>query len=269
MASSSHGPTSPVAATTPLSLARRVIVLGLVASACAGPQAVTSTGLTATTEASTISTVAPPTTVAPNTTVAPSTTSTVPETTTTADGRPITGVTAERLGHSWSEGCPVAIEDLRLVRVDYLGFDGDQHRGELVVHEDHALPIVEVFATMLAIGFPIESVIPIGDLPKDAEDNPDYNNTSLFNCRFVEGTSTWSQHAFGRAIDINPFQNPFVDEDRIWPTGAEEYLDRDRDEAAMIHPGDGVVEAFASIGWPWGGNWNSLKDYQHFSSTGT
>ena len=269
MASSSRGPTSPVAATTPLSLARKLAVLGLVASACAGgPQAVTSTGPTASTGASTTSTTVLPV-VSTTAAVAPTTFSTLPETTTTVDARPITDVTAERLGHSWSEGCPVAVEDLRLVRVDYLGFDGAQHRGELVVHRDQTLPIVEVFATLLAIGFPVESVIPIGDLPEDAEDDPAYNNTSAFDCRFVEGTTSWSQHAFGRAIDINPFQNPFVDGDRIWPTGAGEYLDRDRDEAAMIQPGDGVVEAFASIGWPWGGNWNSLKDYQHFSSTGT
>lgn len=244
-----------------------MVALGLVVGACAGgPQAVTTSGPTATTQASTTTTTEPAGTTI---TVAPTTTSTVPETTTTADPGPITEVTAERLGHSWSEGCPVGIEDLRLVRVDYLGFDGTEHRGELVVHEDQALPIVEVFATLLAIGFPIESVTPIGDLPEDAEDDPTYNNTSSFHCRFVEGTTTWSQHAYGRAIDINPFQNPFVDGDRIWPTGATAYLDRGREEAAMIQPGDGVVEAFASIGWPWGGNWNSLKDYQHFSSTGT
>lgn len=196
-------------------------------------------------------------------------TTTMPEPTITVDNDPVQEVTAERLSHSWSEGCPVDVEDLRLVRVDYLGFDGAEHRGELVVHRDQALPVVEVLATLLAAEFPIESIIPIGDLPEDAEDSPVYNNTSAFNCRFVEGTSTWSQHAYGRAIDINPFQNPFVDGDRIWPTGAEAYLDRSRDEPAMIHAGDGVVEAFASIGWPWGGNWSSLKDYQHFSSTGT
>lgn len=239
----------------------------LVFGACTGGSEEPATTFVATTMPQRLTTfpAAAPTTTDPTTTSS----STIGETTSTVDDQQVAEVTAKRLGHSWSEGCPVPLENLRLLRVDYLGFDGNEHRGELVVHADQALPVVEVFATLLAIEFPIESVIPIGDLPEDAEESPDYNNTSAFHCRFVEGTTRWSQHAYGRAIDINPFQNPLVDGDRIWPTGAAAYLDRSRDEPAMIQSGDEVVEAFAAIGWPWGGYWQSLKDYQHFSATGT
>ena len=94
------------------------------------------------------------------------------------------------------------------------------------------------------------------------------DNTSGFNCRRVPGTRTWSQHAFGLAIDINPLENPFVHDGIVDPPGGRRYLDRSHFRRGMIRPGDVVVGAFASIGWSWGGRWSS-PDYQHFSLTGT
>jgi hypothetical protein len=94
------------------------------------------------------------------------------------------------------------------------------------------------------------------------------NNTSAFNCRYVAGTTRWSEHAYGRAIDINPIQNPYVSGSYVSPAAGRAYADRSRRAPGMIHAGDVVVRAFASIGWKWGGYWRSSKDYQHFSSTG-
>ncbi|MGB7860195.1 MAG: M15 family metallopeptidase [Acidimicrobiia bacterium] len=156
-------------------------------------------------------------------------------------------------------------EDLQLVTFTYWGFDGESRDGNIVVHSGVSRAVLAVFDSLFDNRYPIESVIPIGDLPVDAESRPDYNNTSGFHCRVVEGTNRWSDHAYGLAIDLNPLLNPFVDRDgEIWPTGAERYLDRGLGEPGMIDPAGGVVLAFESIGWEWGGNWQSIKDYHHF-----
>jgi hypothetical protein len=95
------------------------------------------------------------------------------------------------------------------------------------------------------------------------------NNTSAFNCRFVSGTTRWSQHAYGRAIDINPVRNPYVDGSYVSPTAGAPYADRMKHRIGMIHAGDKVVRAFADENWKWGGYWSPYQDYMHFSRTGT
>lgn len=191
------------------------------------------------------------------------TTSTIPRFETS-----IETVDAEALSHSWKEGCPVAPEDLRLIALSYWGFDGTVRRGEVIVHDDEARAVVEMFEVLFDNGYPIESLIPVGELPEDAEDAPGYSNTSGFHCRVVAGTNRWSEHAYGRAIDINPHLNPLVDKGEVWPVGSDEYVDRSLGEPGMITDGDVVVQAFAAVGWGWGGHWTSLKDYHHFSATG-
>jgi hypothetical protein len=111
-------------------------------------------------------------------------------------------------------------------------------------------------------------MIPIGELPEGAEDQPGYVNTSAFHCRPVKGSTSISEHAFGRAVDLNPHLNPYIRGDVVWPEGSERYLDRSLGEPGMITEGDVVVTAFDEIGWGWGGRWRSLKDYHHFSATG-
>jgi hypothetical protein len=96
----------------------------------------------------------------------------------------------------------------------------------------------------------------------------DTNNTSAFECRPVTLGSSWSQHAYGRAVDINPFHNPYVRADLVVPERALAYRNRARRRPGMIVPGDYVTRAFAAIGWGWGGDWSSLKDWMHFSETG-
>lgn len=172
------------------------------------------------------------------------------------------------MAHSWHEGCPIDVRELRLVAVTHWDFAGVAQTGEIVVHTDQARAVIAVFEALFDGGYPIVSMVPIGDLPVGAEDQPDYANTSGYHCRVVAGTKRWSQHALGLAIDLNPFQNPLVSDTEIWPSGAERYVDRDFDEPGMITQDDIVLTAFGSIGWGWGGNWSSLKDYHHFSATG-
>ena len=171
-------------------------------------------------------------------------------------------------GSSWHRGCPVGFADLRLVTLRRWGMDGDVHPGRLVVHRDQARKIVRVMRRLFELRFPIRRMWLI-----DAFDGSDHlsmrwNNTSAFNCRYVAGTTRWSQHAYGRAIDVNPVQNPYVSGDYVSPEKGERFADRSLREPGMIHRDDGVVRAFRANDWKWGGYWSGAKDYQHFSRTG-
>ena len=169
---------------------------------------------------------------------------------------------------SWRPGCPVPLSDLRLVKLTHWGFDGQAHPGELVVHRDVAGRILGVFASLYEARFPIQQVRLIDEFGGDDDRSMAANNTSAFNCRRVAGTSRWSHHAFGRAIDINPVQNPYVrSAGDVRPPEGRPYIRRDPNVPGLITANGPVVAAFARIGWPWGGRWAS-PDYQHFSSTG-
>jgi hypothetical protein len=171
-------------------------------------------------------------------------------------------------GSSWHRGCPVALDNLRLVTVRRFGMDGDAHRGRLVVHRDQAPRIVRVMRRLFEVRFPIHSMWLIDRYDGSDSRSMRANNTSAFNCRYVAGTTRWSQHAYGRAIDVNPVQNPYVSGDYVSPEAGERYADRSLTEPGMIHRGDAVVRAFGANDWKWGGNWSGTKDYQHFSRTG-
>ena len=170
---------------------------------------------------------------------------------------------------SWRPGCPVPLEDLRLVTVEHWGFDGRMHQGELVVHRSYARAVQDVFRRLAEARFPIEHVELVDVYLADDDRSMAANNTSAFNCRTLGGRpGMWSQHAYGWAIDINPVQNPYLRAGRVSPAASEPYVDRSVPRPGMIRPGDVVVRAFAGIGWRWGGNWTRFKDYQHFSATG-
>lgn len=175
-----------------------------------------------------------------------------------------------RLPYSWREGCPVAVDDLRLLTVTYWGFDGRAHTGELVLHRDQAPKILSAMGRLYEERFPIERMELVDNYGGDDDRSGEANNTSAFNCREVEDSpGIWSQHAFGRAIDINPVQNPFIGRSgEISPPSGVAYVDRSQRRPGMIHSQDAVVAAFRSVGWEWGGHWSTSKDYQHFSSTG-
>lgn len=179
---------------------------------------------------------------------------------------PVTPAIRERMGETWSPGCPVALADLRYVTVAFRGFDGAAHTGELVVAASQARGVVSVFRTLFGAGFPIEEMRLPGTADLEAAPTGDGNNTAALVCRAARGQTRWSAHAYGLAVDVNPFQNPYVDDDLVLPELASAYLDRGRVRPGMVQPDDVVVRAFARIGWSWGGEWSSLRDYQHFSA---
>jgi hypothetical protein len=182
--------------------------------------------------------------------------------------RPIGPRVRERMGTSWEPGCPVGLRDLRYLTVTFWGFDKAPHTGELIVHADHARGVLGVFEQLYAARFPIEQMT----LPTSSERDPtpsgDGNGTGAMVCRATTGGTSYSAHAYGLAIDLNPFQNPYRSGDLVIPERASAYLDRSWRRPGMIAPDGLVVRAFAEIGWSWGGDWQSLKDYQHFSATG-
>ena len=166
--------------------------------------------------------------------------------------------------------CPVELADLRLLSVRYVGFDGQAHIGQLIVHRRHAQDLIGVFRELYEARFPIRRMRLVDAYGGDDDRSMAADNTSAYNCRTVAGQSTFSAHAYGAAVDINPVENPYVTADGILPPAGQRFVDVDRTAKATAARGvivtdDVVVRAFARIGWKWGGVWNEA-DYQHFSS---
>jgi len=202
---------------------------------------------------------------------------TIPTTTaateTTTAGQPffqssIGPIAPAEVSSSWREGCPLDVASLRAVDVSHFGYDGEVHTGRLVVAEDVAEDLVVIMSRLFEAGFPIERMEPIDAYGGDDELSMAANNTSAFNCRPVTGGSSWSEHSYGSAIDVNPLVNPYVMGGTVLPPEGAAYADRTVEAPGMIHDGDLVVQAFAAHGWIWGGTWSSPKDYQHFSTSG-
>lgn len=172
-------------------------------------------------------------------------------------------------GKSYGEDCNVPLSELRYVRVLHYGFDGQVHVGELVVNQAIAQDITDIFKELFDAKYPIEKMVLIDEYDGDDDASMADNNTSSFNFRLVEGTSTLSKHAFGLAIDINPLYNPYIPEragvTEVLPVNAGEYTDRTTGCEYYILHGDICYQAFISRGFTWGGDWNVSKDYQHFS----
>ncbi|MGH3133127.1 MAG: M15 family metallopeptidase [Gaiellaceae bacterium] len=171
-------------------------------------------------------------------------------------------------GVSWRPGCPVPLRDLRLLQLSYRRFDGRPRTGRLIVHVDVARDLVSVFRKLYRQRVPIRRMVPVDAYGGSDFDSIEADNTSAFNCRLVEGTRRWSEHAYGRAIDVNPIENPYVSGGRTSHRASLPYVDRSRRRAGMAYEGGTLVRAFDAIGWGWGGRWTSIKDYQHFSASG-
>jgi poly-gamma-glutamate synthesis protein (capsule biosynthesis protein) len=177
-----------------------------------------------------------------------------------------------RMRFSHGPGCPLRWSDLRYLQMTYVGFDGKTHTGEMVVHASHARAVTEVFRQVYDARWPIRGMRLVDDYGDD-DRSMAANNTSGYNCRRVAGTDSWSAHAYGAAIDVNPVQNPDVTGSSIGPPAGRRFALIDRSAGAhvpagTIRAGDVVVSAFAGIGWEWGGTWSKSKDYQHFSAGG-
>ncbi len=171
-------------------------------------------------------------------------------------------------GVSWRPGCPVPLSALRLLRLSYWGFDGRVHQGELIVNADATAAVLTAFRLLFAARYPIHQMRPVEAFGGSDERSMLADNTSAFNCRGVPGSTAWSQHAYGRAVDLNPFENPEVRGGQVDPPAAAGWADRSRTAPAVIHHGDGAWRAFAAVGWVWGGDWSYPLDYMHFSANG-
>ena len=264
-----------------------IVATTLVATSCAdssepstaavAAEAATST-VVSTTDAPDTTATEPPTAAAAVETTAPPTVSTFPATTTTAiipttTAAPtysavVSEITPEieaRMTASWREGCPVGLDELAHIELTHWNFDEKPVTGELIVAAHHAEGVVQVFEKLFEARFLIERMELVDVYEGDDDLSMAANNTSAFNCREVAWRpGVWSRHAFGRAIDINPLMNPYVSATRLLPPEGAEFVDRTLGVPGMILAEDVVVQAFAEIGWTWGGYWQSAKDYQHF-----
>jgi hypothetical protein len=191
-----------------------------------------------------------------------------------SDGRfhsstgPITPALRQRMGRTYQPNCPVGLDQLRYLRLTFRGFDGKAHTGELVVAAKVSGQVVAIFRDLFALGFPIEQMtLPTtGDV--DARPTGDGNTTAGFVCRAARGQTRFSAHAYGLAIDVNSFTNPYRKGALVLPELASAYTDRTWVRPGMFVRGSAEVRAFTSRGWTWGGTYTSLKDWMHFSVTG-
>src|SRR2546421_3007823 len=185
-------------------------------------------------------------------------------------------VRTELAGRFWHAGCPVSLSRLRVLTVSYWGFDGRVHAGQLIVNRDATAPLTKVFRRLFELQFSIRHMR-LADAygPPQRSGSADGDISDAFECRQAvpspcsggSGTGSWSEHAYGEAVDLNPIENPYVGCGRTRKRASLPYLDRSHLRRGMVTPA--VVQAFRSIGWGWGGDWTgSTQDYMHFSASG-
>ncbi len=173
--------------------------------------------------------------------------------------------TAKMRGVSWHEGCPVAPAELRMLTLRYWDFEGHEQTGRLIVNAAVAGEVASIFRELHARKFPIERMQPIEEYGGNDDRSMEANNTSAFNCRDVTGQpGKFSNHSWGRAIDLNPLTNPYVKGEKVLPAAGRTYLDRTQSYKGGIERDGFVVELFKKHGWAWGGDWKDRQDYQHF-----
>jgi hypothetical protein len=205
--------------------------------------------------------------VPPPTTTPPLPTTTLPEPPPSFEYA-ISPVTAEEVSESWREGCPLHWENLSLLTMSYWNFAGRPVKGRMVINSSIAEDVVSIFEKLFAMKFPIERMALVDDYGGDDRAAMRANVTSGFNCRYVDGTERWSNHAFGLAIDINPLINPWARDGNVLPLEGTVYAhNRENPVPGMINLGDRIVAIFEQAGWSWGGVWQSA-DYMHFSKPG-
>lgn len=174
-------------------------------------------------------------------------------------------IAAQMRQHTWRPGCPVRLEQLAYVQLSYWGFDEQTHTGALIVNKELAPEVVAIFKTLYQHQFAIQRMELMDAF--QGEDNAAMakNNTSAFNCRPVtDRPGEYSQHSYGRAIDINTLINPYVNGKKVSPTQGKAYIDRNKPAPGKIVNGDFIYQEFAKYGWDWAGNWFDVQDYQHF-----
>lgn len=177
-------------------------------------------------------------------------------------------VFSRMMGKSYPEGCTVARSDLRLLSVLHCDANGHTKQGQMVCNKAIASDLLNIFRRLYEARYPIERMTLIDDYDADDERSMTANNTSCFCFRKVAGSKRLSKHALGMAVDINPLYNPCVRKKGgktiVQPAAGTRYADRSKTSPYMLKRGDLCYRLFMEYGFRWGGNWNSLKDYQHF-----
>ena len=196
-----------------------------------------------------------------------------------ASSRPLdAGVRREVVSsHHYYAKCPVPLSGLRVLTLRYWGFDRHVHTGQIVTNASAVKPLTAVFRRLFALRFPIRHMALTDEygtakqLPKDGD------VTYSFSCREavaspcnggkVTGTGSWSEHAYGEAVDLDPVENPYVGCGQTRDKTAVSFMNRSNVRRGMVTPA--VIAAFRAVGWGWGGAWfGSTKDYMHFSANG-
>ncbi|MEA1880145.1 MAG: M15 family metallopeptidase [Campylobacterota bacterium] len=174
-------------------------------------------------------------------------------------------------GQSWKKGCPVSLEDLRYLHIKHLNFQGKTVLGEMIVHKDVAREVVDLFYELYEMQYPIYKMDLISKYRGNDWQSIESGNTSAFNCRNATGSKKWSKHSYGKAIDINPIENPYIARNGYISHKASEkyrkrvHKNRGYADKAVLLKNDKATKIFEKYGWKWGGDWSGVKDYQHFS----
>ena len=186
---------------------------------------------------------------------------------------PITAAVKQRMikGNSWRKGCPVPLQNLRYLQLIYKDFNGNRKMGEIIVHKDVASEVSQIFGELYVIGYPIHKMKLVSEYKGSDWQSIEADNTSAFNCRNATGSKKWSKHSYGKAIDLNSIENPYISRSgHISHKGSQQYRKRIHrkhtaaDKAVLLKK-DKAVRIFKKYGWKWGGDWSGVKDYQHFS----
>jgi len=181
---------------------------------------------------------------------------------------PVSGDVKSRVlkGGSWHNGCPVGLDKLSYLKLKYWDFKAKERVGELIVNSAISNKVCRVFKALYNTGYPIRQMRLVSDFKANDEASMKADNTSAFNCRLMTGSKTrWSNHSFGLAIDLNPFENPYISKSgKVSPKEANKFAKRVHFNNAVLLKDDQAVQAFLNEGFIWGGNWHSVKDYQHF-----
>lgn len=174
-------------------------------------------------------------------------------------------------GNSWKKQCPVALENLRYLKIKHLNFQGKTVLGEMIVHKDVAREVVNIFNELYEMGYPVRQMRLVSDYKGSDWQSIEADNTSSFNCRNATGSKRWSKHSYGKAIDLNSLENPYIARNgRISHKASLKYRKRvhkasDFADKAVLLVNDKATHIFKKYGWKWGGDWSRMKDYQHFS----
>lgn len=167
-------------------------------------------------------------------------------------------------GVTLPDSAKIGRRDLRYLLVRHIGFDGGEHTGELICHRRLAEELLTIFRELYEERYPIEKIRLADEYGGDDDRIMSDNNSSCFNYRFIANTETLSMHGKGRAVDINPLYNPYIQNGVVMPANAAPYADRTADFPHKITHDDVCFKIFAAHGWKWGGDWASSQDYQHF-----